>query len=189
MIRKFIPFMFMLLIAMPAAAAPEKLQIDPAHTFVTFKVSHIGFAWMPGLFKDFEGTLSYDPENPSNSQVEFSVKVPSLTTFHAERDKHLKSDDFLDAGKHSAATFKSTAYEKTGDSSAILRGDLTIKGVTQPVEFEVTELAGREDPWGSFRRAWSAETELKLADFNIDDFGGAAETATVKIAIEATREK
>lgn len=189
MFRKFSPLVFLLLIAAPLNAAPEKLQIDPAHTFVTFKVSHIGFAWMPGLFKDFEGTLSYDPDNPSASQVDFSVKVPSLTTFHAERDKHLKSDDFLDADKHSTATFKSTAYEKTGEDSATLRGDLTLKGVTQSVEFEVTELAGREDPWGNFRRAWSAETELQLADFNIDDFGGAAETATVKIALEAKRQK
>lgn len=189
MFRNVLPLVTLLLLAAPLNAAPEKLQIDPAHTFITFKASHIGFAWMPGLFRNFEGALTYDPDNPSNSQVEFSVEISSLATFHAERDKHLKSDDFLDAKKHPTATFKSTAYEVTGKDSAILRGDLAIKGATRPVEFEVTELASREDPWGNFRRAWSAQTELKLADFDIDDFGGAVETATVKIAIEATRKQ
>ena len=176
-------------LAASAQAAPEKFTIDKAHTFVTFKVSHIGFGWIPGVFTNFEGDVSYDPEKPANSKVTFTVKVPSMTTFHAERDKHLKSDDFLTADEHETAKFVSTAYEPTGDNTANLRGDLTIKGVTKPVTFKVTELAGGEDPWGNFRRAWDAEAEVELADFGIDDFGGAAKTATVIVSMEATRAK
>lgn len=182
-----LPLLALLTTALPAQAAPEKLDIDKGHTFVTFKVSHIGFAWIPGAFTDFSGDLVYDPEKPADSKVTFTVQVPSLSTFHAERDKHLKSGDFLDAGKYSTATFVSTAYEPTGKNTAKLRGNLTLHGVTRPVEFDVTELAARKDPWGNFRRAWEAETELKLADFNIANFDGAVESAQVKVALEAVR--
>lgn len=177
----------LLVVALPAAAAPTQFDIDEGHTFITFKVSHIGFAWIPGAFTDFSGDLAYDPENPENSKVTFTVEVPSLATWHAERDKHLQSGDFLDAEEYPTAKFASTAYEPTGENTAILRGNLTLHGVTKPVEFKVTELAARKDPWGNFRRAWEAETELKLADFNISTLNGAVETAQVKIALEATR--
>lgn len=178
----------LLALAAPAQAAPENLAIDKGHTFVTFKVSHIGFAWIPGRFTDFDGELVYDPEKPQDSKVTFTVKVPSLDTAHAERDKHLKSGDYLDAAEHPTAKFVSTAYEPTGENRAVLRGNLTLHGVTRTVEFRVTELAAREDPWGNFRRAWEAETELKLADFNIPNFDGAVESAEVKIALEAVRQ-
>ena len=177
----------MLAIAVPAGAAPEQFAIDKAHTFVTFKVSHIDFAWIPGAFTDFNGELVYDPENRANSKVTFTVKVPSLSTWHAERDKHLKSGDFLEAEKYPEAKFVSTAYEPTDEDTATLRGNLTLHGVTRPVEFTVNELAGREDPWGNFRRAFEATGEIRLADFKIANFDGAVESAEMKIALEATR--
>lgn len=179
--------LFTLVLSAPLQAAPENLAIDKGHTFITFKVSHIGFGWMPGIFTNFDGNISYDPENPSASEVNFTVQVPSMTTFHAERDKHLKSDDFLTAGEHPTATFTSTAFEPNGDGSGTLHGDLTLKGITKTVTFDVNELAGKEDPWGNFRRAFEAEGEIKLKDFEIDDFGGAAETVTIKVSMEATR--
>lgn len=177
----------LLTVALPAQAEPTGFDIDEGHTFVTFKVSHIGFAWIPGAFTDFNGELVYDAENRANSKVTFTVETPSLATWHAERDKHLQSGDFLDAGKYPTAKFVSTAYEPTGENTAILRGNLTLHGVTKPVEFEVNELAARKDPWGSFRRAFEAKTEIALADFNISTLNGAVETAEVSIALEATR--
>jgi len=176
-------------LAAPVQAKPENLTVDTDHTFITFKISHIGFAWIPGIFTSFSGDVSYDPEKPADSKVSFTVQVPSLTTFHAERDKHLKSDDFLTAEKHGTATFVSTAYEPTGTNTANLRGDLTIKGVTKPVTFKVKELAGKKDPWGNFRRGWEAEADVKLADFELNDFNGAAPVATITVAMEATRAK
>lgn len=177
-------------LAAPLYAKPETLNIDKAHTFITFKVSHIGFAWIPGAFTDFDGTLVHDAEQPANSKVTFTVRIPSLDTWHAERDKHLKSDDFFAAESHPTATFTSTAYEPAGDNTAILRGDLTIKGITREVEFKVNELAAKEDPWGNFRRAWEAETELDLGAFKLNEaLGGNPKTATLKIALEATRAK
>lgn len=184
-----LPALLALVFAAPLQAKPEQLDIDEAHTFVSFKVSHIGFAWIPGTFTGLDGELSYDPEKRENSTVKFTVRVPSLTTFHAERDKHLKSDDFFNAARFETATFQSTAYEPTGDDTATLRGKLTIKDVTKPVTFEVKELAGKPDPWGNFRRAFEATGDIKLADFGLDDFGGAASTAEITVMLEATRPK
>ncbi len=176
--------------AAPLGAKPETLNIDKSHTFVTFKVSHIGFAWIPGAFTDFDGTLVYDADKPQNSKVNFTVQIPSIDTWHAERDKHLRTDDFFNAEKHPTATFVSTAYEPTGDKHAILRGDLTIKGITKSVEFKVNELAAANDPWGNFRRAFEAETELDLTAFKLNEtLGGNPKTATVKVALEAVQPK
>src|SRR5690606_21116938 len=123
------------LVAVPAHAEPQQFDIDKGHTFVTFKVSHIGFAWIPGAFTDFDGDLVYDPDNRANSKVTFTVKVPSIDTWHAERDKHLQSCDFFSADEFPTAKFVSTAYEPAGENAAILRGNLTIKDITKPVEF------------------------------------------------------
>lgn len=179
--------LFAFALSAPLQAAPENLAIDKAHTFITFKASHIGFGWMPGIFTKFDGEISYDPENPSTSMVTFTVQIPSMTTFHAERDKHLKSDDYLTAEKFETAKFTSTRYEATGENTANLHGDLTIKNTTKPVTFQVTELAARKDPWDNFRRAFEAEGDIKLKDFGIDDFGGAVETVTIKVSVEAKR--
>ncbi|HLU61501.1 MAG TPA: YceI family protein [Gammaproteobacteria bacterium] len=173
--------------ALPLQAAPETFTIDKGHTFINFKVSHIGFSWLPGRFTDFDGTLVYDEANPANSKVEFTVNMPSLNTDHAERDKHLRSSDFLEADKYRTAKFVSTAYEKKSENDITLRGNLTIKGKTQPVEFKVVEMAAAKDPWGNFRRGWSAKTSIALADFGIDDFGGVVKNADIEIFLEATK--
>lgn len=185
----------MLVLASALAAAPawaelETYKIDDGHTFVTFEISHIGFAWMPGRFNNVQGSLQYDPEDRSKSRAEFTVDMTSLDTAHAKRDKHLRGEDFFNVSKYPTATFKSTSYEPTGEDTAVMKGDMTIKGTTKKVEFQVQELAAREDPWGNFRRAFSATTEINLDDFNIDEYGlgEASKTAEVRIAVEALRQ-
>lgn len=170
------------------SAEPQEYKIDPGHTFITFEISHIGFSFLPGTFNDFSGELTYDAENPSNSSTEFTIDVASIDTEHAERDKHLRSDEFFNVKKFPQATFVSTAYEPTGDNTAKLTGDLTIKGVTKPVTLDVTMTNAAQDPWEQYRISFIATTEITLKDFNIDyDLGPASRTADLKIAVEATR--
>ena len=176
-----------------AQAAPEQYKLDNGHTFITFKVSHIGYAWMPGVFHEFSGSLTYDPENRSNSKAEFTVQTASLDTFHSERDKHLRERDGLfETAEYPSAKFVSTAYEPTGPDTALLKGNLTIKGETRPVEFEVQEMAASEDPWGNFRRAFSATTTVPIQDFDLTWFEENGiplpKTADIKIAVEALRQ-
>lgn len=174
-------------------AAPEQYKLDTAHTFITFKVSHIGFSWMPGVFKDFSGTFTYDPENRAASSAEFTVQTGSLDTFHAERNQHLRERDGLfETEEFPTAKFVSTSYEPTGPDSATLTGELTIKGNTRTVEFKVQELAARKDPWGGFRRAFSATTTINLADFGLTYFADnnipKPKTAKINVAVEGVRQ-
>ncbi|MCS4505215.1 Protein YceI [wastewater metagenome] len=176
-----------------AQAAPEQYKLDTAHTFITFKTSHIGFSWMPGVFHDFSGTITYDPEDRAASSTEFTVQTESVDTFHAERNKHLRERDGLfETGEFPTAKFVSTSYEPTGPDSAKLTGELTIKGNTHTVEFKVQELAARKDPWGNFRRAFSASATINLADFGLTYFADnnipEPKTAEINISVEALRQ-
>lgn len=176
-----------------ASAQAATYEIDPGHTFVTFQVSHIGFSWIPGRFNEVTGDLTYDPENPANSSARFTVKTASLDTGHAERDKHLREKEgFFEVGEYPEARFVSTDYEPTGEKTAKLKGKLTIKGVTRPVTFRVEEMGAREDPWGDFRRAFSATTTVNLEAFDITYFADEGiplpKEAEVRIAVEALRQ-
>lgn len=172
----------------PAFAEAETYTVEPTHSYAAFKISHIGFSWIRGVFNDLEGEFTFNADNPAKSHGTFTVGLNSLNTFHAERNAHLSSADFFAVDEYPVATFTSTAYEKTGDNTALLHGKLTIKDVTQPATFEVTEMAAAKDPWGNFRRAFSASTTIRLKDFNIDfDLGPASEEATLIVNIEAVR--
>lgn len=171
-----------------AFAKPREYAVDPAHTFITFKVSHIGYAWIPGAFNDFAGSFTYDAENPANSKANFTVRTASLDTEHAERDKHLKGEDFFHVEKYPVARFVSTGFEKTGEKTGLLKGELTIKDVTQPVTFEVTELGAGEDPWGNYRIGFEARARINFKDFNITYDLGPVTEADIIVAVEGTRQ-
>ena len=171
-----------------AVADDHAYTIDKGHTFITFEISHIGFAILPGSFNDFDGEITYDAANPENSSTTFTIRMESIDTEHAERDKHLRGDDFFAVDDYPTATFVSTAYKPTGDNTAELTGDLTIKGVTKPITLDVVMKNAAKDPWGNDRIAFEATGEVTLADFNIDyDLGPASRTADLKIALEATK--
>ncbi|MDX1454597.1 MAG: YceI family protein [Gammaproteobacteria bacterium] len=171
-----------------AVADDHAYKIDKGHTFITFEISHIGFAFLPGSFNEFDGELVYDAANPADASTRFTIQVESIDTEHAERDKHLRGEDFFDVAEYPTATFVSTAYEPTGDNTAKLTGDLTLKGVTRSIVLDVVMKNAAKDPWGNDRIAFEATGEVTLADFNIDyDLGPASRTADIKIAVEAIK--
>lgn len=133
---------------------------------MTFKISHLGYSWMYGRFNDFDGEFVYDAENPENSSVSVTVDTTSLDSNHAERDKHLRSDDFLNVSKFPEATFTSKRVEMDDEGEADIIGDLTLHGVTKEVTLDVEMLGHGEDPWGGYRMGFEAGTK-----FNLDDFG------------------
>ncbi len=121
----------------PAQAAPVPYEIDMSHTNALFDVSHLGFTTMLGRFGELEGTLAFDEENIENSKVDIVIKTASIDTFHQKRDDHLRSPDFFNTAEFPEMTFSSTEVVKTGDQSAKLIGDLTLLGVTHPVELDL----------------------------------------------------
>lgn len=171
-----------------AAAADYVIDREGQHAFVNFKISHMGFSWLYGTFKDFEGSFSFDAEQPEASQVEVTLKTASLDSNHAERDKHLRSDDFLNVAKHPTATFKSTSVKSTGEGTADITGDLTLNGVTKPVVIAAKFIGEGDDPWGGYRAGFEGTTTLKLKDFDIKmDLGPASQTVDLIISVEGVR--
>ncbi|KGD63773.1 hypothetical protein Y5S_02980 [Alcanivorax nanhaiticus] len=180
-----------LMISSMAFAEPAgTYQFDKkgAHQFVMFKISHLGYSWLYGRFNDFNGTFTVDANNPENSKVEATIQTASVDSNHAERDKHLRSDDFLDVDKYPTATFKSTSIEQTGDDTAKITGDFTLHGVTKPVTLDAKMIGYGDDPWGGYRMGLEASTSLKLADFGITkDLGPASETVEIIISVEGIK--
>ncbi len=146
-------------------------NFDRAHTFIGFRIKHMGLIDVPGYFRDFTGTITYDPKEPSRSSVNFTAKVASVDTGVDGRDKHLRSADFFEVEKHPDMTFKSTKVEKSGDSW-IVTGDLTLKDVTRSVAlpFKITGFLPGNQRSGP-RMGVTAETVINRRDFGVT-YGG-----------------
>ncbi|RUO63777.1 YceI family protein [Pseudidiomarina insulisalsae] len=172
-----------------AQAADYVIDMPGQHAFVQFKISHLGYSWLLGEFTDFEGTFSYDEANPSAAKVNVTIDTASIDSNHAERDKHLRGDDFLAVDDYPQARFVSTSYTPNGDGSGVLAGELTLRGVTKPIEIDVNEVGAGPDPWGGFRRGFEGNVTLTLADYGIDyDLGPAAKTVDMYLSIEGIRQ-
>ena len=119
-------------VAPRAGAAPESWRVDPAHSFLLFRHDHMGAGTIHGRFNSFEGTVSFDAQNPSASTVSVEVKTESVDTGNAGRDEHLRKPDFFDTTQFPTMSFKSTSVK--GSAKALeVTGDLTMHGVTKPV--------------------------------------------------------
>lgn len=160
------------------------------HQFITFKISHLGYSWLYGRFNNFDGQFVYDEENPANSSVEVTVDTASVDSNHAERDKHLRSEDFLYVEEFPQATFKSKRVVLDDeDGEAEIVGDLTLRGVTREVTLDVNMVGHGDDPWGGYRMGFEAGTEFKLKDFGIPmDLGKVSETVELIISVEGIRQ-
>ena len=177
------------LIGGQAMAADYAIDKQGQHAFVNFKISHLGYSWLYGTFKDFDGTFSFDAANPEASKVNVTLKTASVDTNHAERDKHIRSADFLNASKHATATFESTSVKSTGEGTADVTGNLTLNGVTKPVVIAAKFIGEGKDPWGGYRAGFEGSTTLTLKDFDISmDVGPASQTVELIISVEGIRQ-
>lgn len=177
------------LFAGQAMAADYVIDTEGQHAFVNFKISHLGYSWLWGTFKEFDGRFSFDADQPEASKVEVNLETASVDTNHAERDKHLRSEDFLDVKKFPQARFVSTGFEDKGDGKAVLTGDLTLHGVTRTVVIDVEHIGQGEDPWGGYRAGFFGTTRLKLADFGITrDLGPASQEVELTLSVEGIRQ-
>jgi len=148
-------------------AAEYAIDKKGQHASIQFKISHLGYSWMIGRFNDFDGTFNYDEKDKAASKVSVTVNTKSVDSNHAERDKHLRSDDFLDVEKFPQAKFESTKYSEGKDGKATLVGNLTLHGVTKEVTVAVSQVGAGKDPWGGFRRGFEGSTRIALKDFGI----------------------
>lgn len=172
-----------------AQAADYKVDVAGAHASVQFKIKHLGYSWLLGRFNTFDGDFSYDAKSPNDSQINMVINTASLDSNHAERDKHLKSSDFLDVRQFPKATFKSQRIKFTDDDSGTVTGAFTLKGITKTITFPITKVGEGSDPWGGYRVGFTGETSLKLTDYGITtNLGPASTHVDMTLNIEGVRQ-
>ena len=141
-------------------------SFDTAHSGISFAVRHLMISKVRGTFGKWSGTFDYDEHDPTRSRVAVRIDAASIDTKEDKRDAHLRSADFLDVEKFPAIVFESTAVRRAGDGY-VLGGNLTLRGVTRPVELEVESLGRGKDPWGNQRVAFAARTAINRKDFGL----------------------
>ncbi len=164
-------------------------QIDTAHSAVHFTVRHMMISNVRGEFQKLEGTINFDEEHPENTTVDIRIDASSINTREAQRDAHLRSADFLDVENYPYITFKSTRVERTGDLTAKLYGDLTIRGVTKPVVLDVEHTGIVTNPWGNLSAGFEASTKINRKEWGLTwnqalEAGGVLVGDEIKINIE-----
>ncbi len=190
MIRRFAAAATLALIATTSVADAADYVIDSqgAHASIIFRVKHLGFSWLVGRFDKFDGTFSYDEKDPGASKVAVNIDTSSLSSNHAERDKHLRSGDFLDVIKFPKASFVSKTVTPKDGGKATIVGDLTLHGVTKPVTIEAAYIGGGADPWGGFRQGFEGSAKIVLADFGMThDLGPASKDVMLELNIEGLK--
>lgn len=172
-------------------AEPVKYAIDTKgmHASINFEIGHLGYSFIAGRFNTFSGNYQYDNEAIENSRIHVKIDTKSINTNHAERDKHLRSEDFLNVKKYPQAEFKSDSISGT-DSDMTVKGSLTLHGVTKPVVIQASKVGEGKDPWGGYRSGFVGTTEIKLADYNITyDLGPASTKVMLKLHIEGVKKR
>jgi len=170
-----------------ALPAPGVYNVDPSHSTIAFSARHLMVSKVRGRFTDFSGVITI-AEQPLDSTVEAVVQTASITTNDDQRDAHLKSGDFLDVENHPTFVFRSTSVRQDGNDYVLL-ADVTIKGVTKAIEFELEYEGTEKDPWGGTRIGFSAEAEVNRKDFGMEwnvvlETGGLLVGEKVKITLD-----
>jgi polyisoprenoid-binding protein YceI len=156
-----------LTVSVMANASTETYELDPAHTYPHFSVSHLGFSTMRGRFNTTSGTVTLDKDKGTGS-VEIEIDVNSIDTAHAKRDEHLRGPDFFNATEFPKMTYKSTKVTINKDNSAVVEGNLTIMGVTKPVTLNVVKMNCGVHPFNKKEVCgFDATATIKRSDFGM----------------------
>jgi polyisoprenoid-binding protein YceI len=174
--------------AVPALAATSTWQIDPNHANAQFLVKHLGISTIQGEFTKVSGTVDLDDQDITKSSVNVTIDATSIYTRVTMRDNDLKSEHFFDVDKYPTMTFQSTKIEKTGDNTEKMTGNLTIRGVTKEVTFDVTGPSAPVKAMGTIRRGAEATTTINRQDFGVSaDPGMVGDDIQIRIDIEITQ--
>ncbi|QIR15180.1 YceI family protein [Shewanella aestuarii] len=169
-------------------AADYVIDTQGAHASINFKVNHLGYSFVVGRFNDFSGDFSFDANKLADAKVNVTINTNSVDSNHAERDKHLRSPDFLNTGKYPQASFTSTSVEDKGDGKFVLNGDFTFNGVTKPLAIDAVVIGEGNDPWGSYRAGFTGSTRFKMKDFGVQmDLGPASAYVDLDLVVEGIK--
>lgn len=142
-------------------------KIDGLHSEIEFKVKHLMITNVTGYFGEYDATLTSDKDDFTDAKVSFEANVNSVSTKNSQRDEHLKSPDFFDAANHPKITFTSTDVKKKDAETFILKGDLTIRGTSRPVELNVEYTGLTVDPYGQTKAGFELTGKINRKDFGL----------------------
>jgi len=178
----------MILFPLVAYAEPARWNVDPEHSTIEFRVSHMVVSKTAGRFTDYTGFIDMDADSGAVTAAEATIKAASVNTNHEKRDTHLRTADFLDVEHHPTMTFKMKSYKKTAENFTMV-GDFTLRGVTREVTLTGNYNGATKDPMGNSRAGFSAEGKLNRKDFGMVwnktlDSGGLAVGDEVQIRLD-----
>ena len=172
--------------------AAEAYLIDTKgmHASINFEIPHLGYSLLTGRFNHFSGKFVYDRENPSASSVTVVIETGSVDSNHAERDKHLRSKDFLNSKKYPEATFISSSFSEDDTGAIVMTGDFTLNGISNPLTIHMSKVGEGDDPWGGYRMGFSGKTSFLLTDFGImKSLGEHSKEIVLRLSVEGVRQK
>ena len=177
------------LLSLPVLADDYVIDTKGAHASINFSIKHLGYSVLTGRFDTFAGDFSYDPTKPEASKINVTIDTNSVNSNHAERDKHLRSKDFLNVEKFPKSTFVSKKVVVGKDKDTFdLVGDFTLNGVTKSITIAAKKVGEGKDPWGGYRAGFEGSTEITLKDFNVLlDLGPASQTVKLSLNVEGVK--
>jgi polyisoprenoid-binding protein YceI len=170
------------------SAAEYVIDTKGSHASINFKIMHAGFSWLTGRFNTFSGSFNYDKDKIKDSSIKVIIDTESVDSNHAKRDKHLRSDDFLNVADHPQAMFESTKVIQKDNGKMDIEGKLTLNGVTQNIVIDAMKIAEGERK-NKYLAGFTGTTELVLKDFNIKKSLGPTSTSVfMELHIEGIRQ-
>jgi len=171
-----------------ATAINTKWAIDPTHSEIHFKVKHMMVSTVTGAFNEFEGNLKVGEAGFDEASIEFSANIDSISTNNAQRDEHLKSDDFFNAAAFPTLSFQSTSFTKKDEGEFELIGDMTIRDHTQSVKLAVEYNGTVVDPYGQTKAGFEITGKINRKDFGlkwsaITEAGGVVVSDEVRLVL------
>jgi len=172
-----------------ALFAADTYKVDTAHTYVMFRVKHLGVGYSYGRFNGPDGQFVFDESSPSNSSIEMQVKTKDVDTKVDKRDNHLRSPDFFNAAEHPVITFKSTSVKKISNDTYEVGGNLTLLGKTRPISMQARDTGAGKDPWGNYRRGFETTFTIKRSEFGMNFMlDGVSDEVDITISVEGIRQ-
>ncbi|MEI9907003.1 MAG: YceI family protein [Actinomycetota bacterium] len=175
-------------------ALTGKYTLDTTHSLVGFTARHAMVTKVRGQFTEFSGEGFFDFENPANSNVKVVIKSASIHTGNADRDGHLKGNDFFSMDEFPEITFASTSFVKEGSDTYKVTGDLTIKGTTKSIDIDFDYTGDVIDPWGNTRIGFEGKTTINRKDWGVNwnaalEAGGVLVSEKVVLELEVSAVK
>jgi len=163
-----------------------KWTLDASHSNIQFKIKHLVISTVTGHFATFSAEVESDGDNFENAKIHFTADPNSISTGQEQRDGHLKSVDFFDTANHPTIDFVSSSLTKSGDDTYRLNGNLTLRGVTKPIELNVEFGGMMKDPYGNLKVGFEVTGKIKRKEFGltwdaVTEAGGIVVSDEVKI--------